>query len=194
MALKEDLIKRSDSTCELCKSTDSLSVYTVPPKYDATVDDSLLVCGNCKSQIEDPKTMDANHFRCLNDSMWSEFPPVQVMSWRILHRLRIAGESWPVDLIEMMYMDDETSRWAHATGDHDEAGVAVHVDANGTELKNGDTVTLIKNLDVKGANLIAKQGTSVRRIRLVADNLEHIEGKVEGQNIVILTQYVRKVN
>jgi protein PhnA len=67
-----------------------------------------------------------------------------------------------------------------------------HIDSNGSILENGDTVTLIKDLEVKGANFTAKRGTSVRNIRLVHDNPEQIEGKINGQGIVILTQYVKK--
>ena len=55
-----------------------------------------------------------------------------------------------------------------------------------------DTVTLIKDLNVKGANFTAKRGTAVRGISLVADNAEQIEGRVNGQKIVILTQFVKK--
>ncbi len=51
---------------------------------------------------------------------------------------------------------------------------------------------LIKDLPVKGANFTAKRGTAVRGISLVADNPAHIEGRVEGQRIVILTEFVRK--
>ncbi|MEY3438144.1 MAG: hypothetical protein RL265_729, partial [Bacteroidota bacterium] len=68
----------------------------------------------------------------------------------------------------------------------------VHKDSNGAILQNGDTVTLTKELDVKGATFSAKRGTAVRNIRLVHDNAEQIEGKIEGQSIVILTQYVKK--
>ena len=67
-----------------------------------------------------------------------------------------------------------------------------HIDSNGAVLNAGDSVVLIKDLDVKGANFVAKRGTAVRNITLVHDNAEHIEGKVEGQKIVILTQYVKK--
>ena len=59
-------------------------------------------------------------------------------------------------------------------------------------LEAGDTVVLIKTLDVKGSNFSAKRGTAVRKISLVADNPEHIEGRVNGQQIVILTKYVKK--
>ena len=53
-------------------------------------------------------------------------------------------------------------------------------------------MTLIKDLKVKGANFTAKRGTAVRNIRLVHDNAGQIEGKVETQMIVILTEYVKK--
>jgi len=70
----------------------------------------------------------------------------------------------------------------------------IHKDSNGTVLEAGDTVTLIKDLKVKGENFTARQGTAVHGISLVADNPEHIEGKIEGQRIVILTQFVKKTN
>jgi protein PhnA len=93
----------------------------------------------------------------------------------------------------MMYLDDESLVWAQASGDHREREATVqHVDSNGTVLVNGDTIVLIKDLEVKGAGFTAKRGTSVRNIRLVQDNPEQIEGKINGQGIVILTQYVKK--
>jgi len=51
---------------------------------------------------------------------------------------------------------------------------------------------LIKDLPVKGGGFTAKRGTAVTRISLVADNPTHIEGRVEGQRIVILTEFVKK--
>ena len=68
----------------------------------------------------------------------------------------------------------------------------VHKDANGQVLQQGDTVVLIQDLNVKGANFTAKRGTAVRRITLVNGNPEQIEGRVNDQNIVILTKYVKK--
>ena len=65
-------------------------------------------------------------------------------------------------------------------------------DANGNILKNGDTVVTIKNLPVRGTSQSVKAGTKVKNIRLVENNTEQIEGKIEGQTIVILTKYVRK--
>lgn len=136
--------------------------------------------------------MDANHWRCLNDSMWSQVPPVQVMAWRMLTRLR--AEGWPQDLLDMLYLEDETLTWAQASGEgqSEEGTGAIHKDSNGAALEAGDTVTLIKDLNVKGAGFTAKRGTAVRNISLVPDNPEHIEGRVNGQQIVILTKFVKK--
>jgi protein PhnA len=53
-------------------------------------------------------------------------------------------------------------------------------------------VVLIKDLNVKGVGFTAKRGTAVHRITLVPDNDAHIEGRVEGQRIVILTEFVKK--
>ncbi len=106
---------------------------------------------------------------------------------------RFRNESWAADSLDMMYLDDEKLAWAKATGDHEnDSAVDLHRDANGHILQTGDTVILIKSLDVKGSTLNAKMGTVVKNIRLVADNTEQVEGKIEGQVIVILTKYVRK--
>ena len=93
----------------------------------------------------------------------------------------------------MMYLEEETMNWAKATGEGlSEAEKIVHKDANGAVLENGDNVVLIKDLKVKGSSMVAKQGTAVRRISLDRENAEYIEGKVDGQQIVIITKYVKK--
>ena len=191
MEVLEQLTNRSGGKCELCGTTDNLSVYEVPPVSTGGVDGSLLGCATCIGQIEDPDTTDANHWRCLNDSMWSEYAPVQAVAWRMLSRLK--AEGWPQDLLDMLYLSDETLQWAKATGE----GVAesekiIHRDVNGVILENGDNVVLIEDLKVKGSSMVAKQGTPVRRISLDRENAEYIEGKVDGQQIVIITKYVKK--
>ena len=191
MTTETELKTRSESKCELCSSTEDLSVYEVPPSSDAKADDSILICKTCLEQIENPDQVDVNHWRCLNDSMWSQVPAVQVMAWRMLNRLK--DEGWPQDLLDMLYLEDDLLNWAKSglEDDADENSI-VHKDSNGAVLEAGDTVTLIKDLNVKGANFTAKRGTAVRNISLVRDNAEHIEGKVSGQQIVILTQFVKK--
>jgi protein PhnA len=192
MSLIKSLQDRSGNQCELCASTSNLSIYNVPPNGYGTVDDSVLICETCKMRLENPASIDSNHWRCLNESMWSEVDAVKVISWRMLNRLR--NEGWSRDLLEMMYLEDDVKKWAEASGD----GIAdddkiIHKDANGVVLETGDTVVLIKDLNVKGGGFTAKRGTAVRKIILVHDNAEQIEGKVEGQQIVILTQYVKKM-
>ena len=192
MSTEQDLHARSESKCELCAATENLGIYQIPPESDDSVDKSVLLCEICREQIEAPDNMDANHWRCLNDSMWSQVPAVQVMAWRMLTRL--SADGWPQDLLDMLYLDDDTLAWAQATGEgKSDEDTVKHVDSNGVVLEAGDTVSLIKDLDVKGANFTAKRGTAVRGISLVADNPEHIEGRVNGQQIVILTKFVKKM-
>lgn len=192
MSISKELLERSGSACELCGSTAGLQTYEVPPP-GVISDQVIVVCGTCYSQIQNPDTIDANHWRCLNNSMWSSVPAVQVMVWRVLSRLR--EEGWPQDLLDMLYLDDETLAWAKAVGE-EPAGEEkiVHKDSNGATLAAGDTIVLIKDLDVKGGGFTAKRGTAVRNISLVEGNPGQIEGRVNGQQIVILTQYVKKSN
>jgi protein PhnA len=193
MSIEKALHSRSESKCELCGATDNLVVYEIPPLSTPAEDNCILVCDTCHNQIENPDIVDANHWRCLNDSMWSQVPAVQVMAWRMLTRLR--SEGWPQDLLDMLYLDDDTLEWAKASGEGNDNDDAIkHLDSNGAVLETGDTVTLIKDLNVKGANFTAKRGTAVRGISLVPDNAEQIEGKVNGQQIVILTKFVKKSN
>ena len=191
MALEDVLKARGNNQCELCKSENNLSVYELPPNPEQREDDSILVCEKCKLQLTKKEELDGAHWNCLLETMWSEVIPVQVVTWRMLSRLR--NESWAADAIDQMYLDDETLAWAKKTGDHENSSeVELHRDCNGNVLQDGDNVVLTKTLDVKGSSLNAKLGTVVKGIKLVADNFEQIEGKIEGQTIVILTKYLRK--
>ncbi|SDT92886.1 phosphonoacetate hydrolase [Polaribacter sp. Hel1_33_78] len=194
MSLQQDLQTRSGNQCELCASTNNLSIYDVKPSITGGggVDGSLLACETCSIQIDNVDDTDANHWRCLNDSMWSECRAVKVVAWRMLSRLR--NEGWPKDLLEMMYMEDDDLRFAKESGDHlDDSEKIIHRDANGSILQAGDSVVLIKDLKVKGSSLVAKQGTAVRRISLDHENAKYIEGKVGPTQIVIITDYVKKM-
>ncbi len=193
MSLVKKLHERSESKCELCSSTKNLNIYEVPPTSKGTVDDSILACATCIDQIENPDNVDVNHWRCLNESMWSEVSAVQVIAWRMLTRLR--AEGWSQGLLEMLYLDDETLKWAESTGEgEDESEKIIHRDVNGVILQTGDSVVLIKDLKVKGSSMVAKQGTAVRRISLDRENAEYIEGKVGPTQIVIITKYVKKIS
>ena len=191
MSIQSELQKRSGNKCELCNAETNLQVYAIPPQDQQNSENSILVCEICLAQIEKKEQLDSEHWKILGETMWSEVPGVQVISWRMLNRLR--NESWAADNLDMLYLDDEKLTWAKATGDHENDGtVDLHKDSNGNILKDGDTVVLTKSLDVKGSTLNAKMGTVVKNIRLVENNTEQIEGKIEGQTIVILTKYLRK--
>ncbi|WP_421782294.1 PhnA domain-containing protein [Kiloniella litopenaei] len=192
MALDSGLLSRAESKCELCNSSTALKAYDIPPDANGTLDQQILLCETCYAQVTQINELDLNHWHCLNESMWSQIPAVQVMAWRMLQRL--SQESWARDLLEMLYLDDETLAWAQSgiTPSINEENTVKHLDANGAVLEPGDTVTLVKDLNVKGGGFTAKRGTAVRGISLVPDTPEHIEGRVNGQQIVILTKYVKK--
>jgi len=190
MSVEQELQERSGSKCELCTSTDNLAVYNVPPNSDESTDQSVLLCDTCLGQIENPKTIDANHWRCLNDSMWTPVPAVQVMAWRQLNALK--SESWAQDLLEMLYLEDDVKAWAESgVGDDEDDSEEATKDSNGIILNTGDTVTLIKDLVVKGANFTAKRGTVVKNISLTS-NPKHIEGRVNGTRIVLVSAFLKK--
>jgi len=193
MSVLQDLEGRSGKQCELCASKVDLSIYEMKPTSTGGVDGSVLACNTCVDQIENPENTDANHWRCLNDSMWSEYRGVKVIAWRMLSRLR--NEGWPQDLLDMLYLEEADLRFAQETGEHlDDSEKVIHRDANGAILQAGDSVVLIKDLKVKGSSLVAKQGTAVRRISLDRDNAKYIEGKVGPTQIVIITDYVKKMS
>jgi len=187
--MNEQLHQRSGGRCELCGKEAELVAFTVVP--DHYPDNQIAVCGTLVGQLQGTEPLNPDDWRFLPDAMWSELPAVQVVAWRMLNRLK--GESWAAEALDILYLDDETLAWAQAVADQPEAEEAVvHRDAFGNVLQNGDTVVLTKTLDVKGSSLTAKLGTVVKNIRLVPDNADQIEGRVEGQQIVILTKYLKK--
>ncbi|MBL4710682.1 MAG: PhnA domain-containing protein [Flavobacteriales bacterium] len=190
MGLVDNLENRSANKCELCGSTVDLTPFLVAPKTDKDDASHVYTCSNCKTQLEDDEAVEVNHWRCLNDSMWSEVSAVKVVAYRMLHQLK--AEGWPQDLLDMIYMEEKELEWAKDGIQEDNPNKLVHKDSNGAILQAGDSITVIKDLNVKGSSLVAKRGTAVRNITLVHDNAEQIEGRVEGQHIVILTQYVKK--
>lgn len=190
MTLDKKIQERSGNQCELCGATAGLTAYEIPAGEGLTAH-TIATCETCNEQLLKPETADPNHWRCLNDSMWSETDGVKVIAYRMLTQLK--HEGWPQDLLDMMYLEDELLSIAKAGIAQEETeGAVVHKDSNGATLTAGDTVVIIKDLDVKGTSLTAKRGTAVRNITLVHDNPEHIEGRVNGQQIVILTKFVKK--
>jgi protein PhnA len=188
MSIEKELTKRSAGTCELSGVSEDLEVYQILPTRKGGLEECILANKTLIEQIENPEKMDTNLWRCLNDCMWSEHLPVQIISWRMLMRLGNA------ELAEQMYLAEDDLSWAKASGEGEEdENKLIHRDSNGVVLSKGDSVVLIKDLKVKGSSMVAKQGTAVRNIRLDHENAEYIEGRVDGQTIVIITQYVKKI-
>lgn len=165
--------------CDLCGVEEGLSEYTVSPK-----EDTITICEICANSIDEPASNE-KHWNCLHDAMWSSEPAVQVMAFRLLSKLGAQ------DQLDMLYLEDDVKAWA-------EEGLAAENespvrDANGTILKEGDAVSIIKDLVVKGAGFTAKQGTTVKNIRMVQGDPTHIQGKVNGSTIFILSAFLKKL-
>jgi protein PhnA len=176
----EALKERSGGVCELCGSSEGLEAYVVAPR-----DEEIVICATCVASIESPVENEA-HWHCLNDSMWSTNPAVQVTAWRLLTQL---GKQ---DLLDMLYLEPEVQEWAESgLADETEESLVVR-DTNGNLLTEGDTVTIIKDLPVKGAGFTAKQGTAVKNIHLVPSDPTHIEGRVNGTKIFLKTEFLKK--
>ncbi len=191
MSVEKDLQNRSNFRCELCSSADANTAYSVAASLGNKTEHHIWICPTCLQQMEHIETADSNHWRCLNESVWSEVPAVKVVSWRMLHKLK--QFDWVPDLLDIAYLEDDVLEWAKASGDDKNIDDEIkHLDCFGAVLSKGDNVVLTKTLEIKGATFNAKVGTVVRNIHLVADNTEQIEGKVNGSLIVILTKYVKK--
>lgn len=190
MTIADDLSKRCGSKCELCSSAGELIVMAVDAGAPEDANTCAMICRTCNDQIQDPSLIDINHWRCLNDSIWSQTPAVQVVAWRMLNQ--IDSDSWSQDLLQTVYLEDQIREWAEAGLANDEGNDPSTVDSNGTALQKGDTVTLIKDLVVKGGGFTAKRGTTVKNIALTS-NPNHVEGRVNGTQIVLVSAFLKKV-
>ena len=194
-AVKAELLSRAGSRCELCTVESDLEGYAVAPRDESAADSCVLVCGTCAAQLQTPKALDVNHWRCLSDAVWNENGAVKVLAWRVLKCLE--GQAWASDLLEQIYLDEDLQEWATsapliaADDSSDEVSDKPTVDSNGAVLTNGDAVCIVKDLNVKGTTFTAKRGTIVRNIRLT-NNPEHVEGRVNGTLIVLKTCFLKK--
>lgn len=84
---------------------------------------------------------------------------------------------------------DCTYEWS--ASDEEQSTNSVVKDSNGTELQDGDAVTVIKDLKVKGSSMVIKRGTKVKSIRLT-DNKDEVDCKIDGSSIVLKTCFLKK--
>jgi protein PhnA len=182
--LSNPLKERAQGLCELCATNEASCAYAVSPKNSDVIENEVALCDQCLSIIEGAEA--GSHWQCLAGSIWNTEPSVQAMSYRILYGLK--DQEWANEILTSVELDEAVVTWAESAYQV----TAKHVDSNGTILENGDSIVLTQQLNVKGANFMAPKGTMVRKIRLVPDNAEQIEGKVNGDTIVILTKFVKK--
>jgi protein PhnA len=184
MSINQKLKERSQNLCELCGTETPAHEYTVSPKKDDAIENQVAVCDTCLNAMDDENS--GFHWRCLEGSIWNPEPSVQALSYRLLTKFKT--EDWAANLIGIVDIDDQIKDWALSAFEV----AQIHKDAFGNELQNGDNVVLTQALNVKGTNFTASKGTVVKRIKLVHDNPEQIEGKINEQMIVILTKFVKK--
>ena len=171
------------NVCELCSSEENVSLVELPVS-DGSEEQSIYLCANCATQVESGE-LDETHFNCLNDAMWSETPAAKIMSYVLWNQL---GRQ---DMVEMMYLEEDELKLAEQAVNA-AANKVIFRDANGVELNAGDSIVILKDLDVKGAGFTAKRGTTVTRISLPHDMDDHVEGRVNGTKIYLKTEFIKK--
>lgn len=183
-AITNKLKERCEGICELCTTEKAGIAYAVSPQTNDTIENEVALCSICLKAIEDKTT--GSYWQFLAGSIWNAEPSVQALSYRILWANK--EQEWANEIISSVELSENNVDWALSIYQQKE----VHRDSNGDELINGDSIVLTQQLNVKGASFNAPKGTIVRKIRLVPDNTEQIEGKINDQTIVILTKFVKK--
>jgi protein PhnA len=114
--LGRELARRSGSKCELCLSAGvRLNVFEIPPSSgDPDSDRCVFICDACSSGIFEPVKLN-DHWRCLNDSIWSEVKPVKILSAIILKKISDKN-SWASDIMDEVYLDEEDENWISSSG------------------------------------------------------------------------------
>jgi protein PhnA len=184
-----DLTERAQGACELCGSDSNLGPVLVDSTASEESAAAVLACGVCSLATQSAGPLDGAHWYCLQEAVWSGVPEVQVLAYRLLHRVH--GETWATDLLGQVYLEDDVRAWAERGLAAEDAGAVVVVDCHGAPLMDGDSVSLIKDLDVKGAGFTAKRGTLVKNIRL-GDDPTHVEGKVNKVSIMLKTCFLKR--
>lgn len=176
-------------SCLLCAATTDLAQVTLDPRR--TPADEVTLCTACRRHLDGIALRDEASAAFLRDTIWSTDEVTQALSWRMLTRL--ADVPWAAELLEQVWLEESLAAWAAAglSGAAPSDDALVVRDSNGATLAEGDAVTLIKDLEVKGAGFTAKRGTLVKGIHLT-DDAAMVEGRVNGITIVLKTQFLKK--
>jgi protein PhnA len=114
-ALGKDLARRAKSKCEITGAAGvPLRAYELPPvPVEPELGRILLLSEACHEVLENPKRLAGREWQCLAEVVWSESPAVQVLAWRMLHRLS-QREDWAREVLEELFLDPEVEAWARA--------------------------------------------------------------------------------
>ena len=184
MPISNSLLDRCQGNCELCNENKAEIEFLVSPKSDENYENFVAICNTCNSAMQNKES--SFHWRCLEGSVWNPNPSVLALSYRLIYEHK--EEEWANQILSSLDIDEEIRDWAMFAFEE----TLVHKDAFGNILQNGDNVVLTQPLDVKGTSFTASKGTVVKRIKLVHDNPEQIEGRINDQTIVILTKFTKK--
>jgi protein PhnA len=114
-AMGKDLARRAKSKCEITGVAGvSLWPYEVPPVgEEPDIERTLLISGECHEMLDHPERLAGRIWQCLAESVWSEMPAVQVVSWRMLNELA-KREDWAREVLDEVFLDNEVEVWAKA--------------------------------------------------------------------------------
>lgn len=115
-SLGKDLARRAKSKCELTGAAGvPLRPYEVPPVPPMPeLARTLLLSEACHTVLERPQQLAGRAWQCLAETIWSEMPAIQVVSWRMLNHLA-KREDWAREVIEEVFLDPEVETWAKST-------------------------------------------------------------------------------
>ena len=111
----KDLARRSKSRCELSgQSGVPLKIYEIAPvPKEPDFERCLFLSEETIAQIEHPKQLQPEQWRCLIELIWSELVPVQVMAHRILSHIS-KSHSWAQEVLQDAYLDDDLVEWSES--------------------------------------------------------------------------------
>lgn len=117
-ALGKDLARRAKSKCELTGAAGvPLRPYEVPPvPADPDPDRILLLSEACHAALARPAAIDCREWRCLGEAVWSDFPALQVVAWRLLRQLA-TRDDWAREALAAVDLEPALEEWANSVRD-----------------------------------------------------------------------------
>ncbi|MBT3223876.1 MAG: phnA protein [Proteobacteria bacterium] len=108
IGLGRNLSRRARSACELCEERTSLRPFEVEGGPEIPEEDwAAMLCHRCAGVIEDKRLRDVHELRFLENTIWAEVRPVQILAVRLVKRLSEADVHWATELLENLYLDPE---------------------------------------------------------------------------------------